>query len=129
MSYINNYMGTIGYNIYEKDASGNLTLLNFVTNNNYEITVEKSGNYTYVVKTSYSIFKNNMSGGKSVSVSANVKPIEPPVVTPDPSVDSDPNSTPSTPTTPTAPETPSAPNTPSTPTTPTTTPDPVAPRS
>ncbi len=68
IGYNNNYIGKLGYNIYRKDKSGNLTLLDFVTTNKYEITENKSGEYTYVVKTAYSIFKSNMSSGKSVTI-------------------------------------------------------------
>lgn len=68
IGYNNNYIGKLGYNIYKKDKNGKLSLLDFVTTNKYEITENKSGEYTYVVKTAYSIFKSNMSSGKSVTI-------------------------------------------------------------
>jgi len=68
LNYNNSYLGTIGYNIYSKDSNGELKLIDFVSSNKYEIAMDTSGEYTYVVKTSYSIFKNNMSDGKSVKV-------------------------------------------------------------
>lgn len=68
VGYNNNYIGKLGYNIYKKDKNGKLSLLDFVTTNKYEITENKSGEYTYVVKTAYSIFKSNMSSGKSVTI-------------------------------------------------------------
>lgn len=68
INYNNSNIGVIGYNIYLKDASGNLTLLEYVSNNTYETTLDVAGDYTFVVKTAYSIFKNNMSDGKSVTV-------------------------------------------------------------
>ncbi len=68
LSYNKSYLGNIGYNIYLKKSDGSLTLLDFVTSNKYETTIDVAGNYTIVVKTAYSIFKSNMSDGKSVSV-------------------------------------------------------------
>ena len=59
-------MGTLGYNIYIQDISGNIKLLDFTTSNKYEATLEQSGEYTFIIKTAYSIFKNNMSDGKSI---------------------------------------------------------------
>ena len=72
MNYINAHVGTLGYNIYIKDTSGNLKLLDFTNSNKYETTIDQSGEYTFVIKTSYSIFKNNMSDGKSVKVNITV---------------------------------------------------------
>ena len=72
MSYINNNMGAIGYNVYRKEANGTLTSLGFTESTNFTTTITSSDTYTFVVKTSYSIFKNNMSDGKTVSVKATV---------------------------------------------------------
>ena len=67
LNYINSRMGSIGYNIYLKDSSNNLKLLDYVSNNKYETTLTP-GEYTFVVKTAYTIFKDNMSDGVSVKV-------------------------------------------------------------
>lgn len=72
INFNNNNIGNIGYNVYQKDSEGNLKLLDYVTTNKYEITLKESGEYTYVIKTSYSIFKANMSDGKSVKVKATI---------------------------------------------------------
>lgn len=77
LNYINNTLGGLGYGIYEKDNSGKLTLIGFTTDTKYTITPTSSGSHTYIVKTSYSKFKSNMSDGKSVSVNATVKEPEP----------------------------------------------------
>lgn len=77
------HIGNLGYNVYLKDSSGKLTLLDFVTTNKYETKMDKSGEYTFVVKTSYSIFKSNMSDGKTISTKVNVSN---PLI-PDPSED------------------------------------------
>lgn len=68
LSYNNSYIGNIGYNVYLKDSEGNLKLLDYVSTNKYETTMDVAGEYTFVVKTAYSIFKSNMSDGKSVKV-------------------------------------------------------------
>lgn len=85
LNYINSYVGGIGYNIYIKNDDGSLKLLDFVTSNKYTTTLDIAGDYTFVVKTSYSIFKSNMSDG--VSVDCNIKSssvVIPPKPTPDP---------------------------------------------
>lgn len=68
LNYNNSYIGNIGYNIYLKDNNGKLTLLDFTSNNKYEYKAKEAGDYTFVVKTAYSIFKANMSDGKTVNV-------------------------------------------------------------
>ncbi len=82
LNYNKSNIGVLGYNIYLKDANGNLTLLEYVTNNKYETTLDVQGEYTFVIKTAYSIFKNNMSDGKSVTVNiTSSSPIVPEVPT------------------------------------------------
>lgn len=68
LQYNKSNIGDIGYNVYIQDSSGNLKLLDYVSTNKYKTTLDQSGEYTFVIKTSYSIFKNNMSDGKSVKV-------------------------------------------------------------
>ena len=67
LSYNKNNLGTLGYNVYIKDSEENLKLLDFVTTNKYSYTAPESGEYSFVVKTAYSIFKDNMSSGKNVT--------------------------------------------------------------
>jgi len=68
LNYNKKYIGTLGYNIYLQDSDGNLELLDFVSSNRYETNIKETGEYTFVVKTAYSIFKSNMSDGKSISI-------------------------------------------------------------
>lgn len=68
LAYNNSNIGTIGYNVYRKEADGSLTLIEYTNKNSYSTTVNESGTYTYVIKTAYSIFKSNMSDGKSINV-------------------------------------------------------------
>ena len=72
LHYNSLHIGNIGYNVYLKDTEGNLNLIDYVSTNKYEITPDVSGEYTYVIKTAYSIFKDNMSDGKSVKVNVTV---------------------------------------------------------
>jgi len=71
LSYNNSYIGNLGYNIYLKDSNGNLKLIDYVSTNKYETTIDVAGEYTFVIKTAYSIFKTNISDGKSVKVTIN----------------------------------------------------------
>jgi len=89
LSYNEKNIGTLGYNIYLEDASGKLTLLDFVSSNKYELTIDTSGDYKFVVKTSYSIFKSNMSDGKKINISVTIKT---PLI-PEENIDSENNNT------------------------------------
>ena len=82
LNYATNNIGVIGYNVYEKDETGKETLLGFVTNNKFVTEPKTSGDHTYVVRTSYSIFKNNESDGISTKIKVNVV-----LPDPDPSTD------------------------------------------
>lgn len=67
INYNNNYIGKISYNIYKKLDDGSLKLLGNTIDTSYEdTTTEKST--TYVVKTTYTIFKNNASDGVETTV-------------------------------------------------------------
>ena len=72
LNYNKKNIGTLGYNVYLKDSDGNLKLLDFVTTNEYKFEAEESGEYTFVVKTVYSIFKSNMSDGKTITANVTV---------------------------------------------------------
>lgn len=57
-------MGILGYDIYIKDSTDNITLLGRTENNSF--TVDRpniSGNITFIVKTAFSNFKANTSSG------------------------------------------------------------------
>ena len=71
INYNNSYIGTIGYQVYLQDASGNLISLGYTTNTNYTYTVNSTATqYTFVVKSAYSIFKDNMSTGLTITAQA-----------------------------------------------------------
>lgn len=56
-------IGTLGYQVYLKDSNGNLTSLGWTQDTNYKYTAPTGGDYTFVIKTAYSIFKTNQSDG------------------------------------------------------------------
>ena len=62
-SYNTSSLGTFGYQVYLKDENGNLTSLGWTQNTSYTYTAPSSGDYTFVVKSAYSIFKTNASDG------------------------------------------------------------------
>lgn len=72
IDYNNANIGTIGYQVYLKDASGNLVSLGYTTNNYYTYTATPGTEYTFVIKSAYSIFKNNMSPGLTISAKTNM---------------------------------------------------------
>lgn len=79
ISYNNSVLGEFGYDVYRKENSGSLTHLGFTKDNKFSVEVNETGTYTYVIKTAYSNFKNNISDGKSVSLKVTIekpKPIE-----------------------------------------------------
>ena len=73
ISYNNSYIGNLGYQVYHKNNDGSLNLLGFTTDTKYDIKVNASTgkSATYVVKSCYSIFKDNMSTGIEITVPLN----------------------------------------------------------
>lgn len=75
IEYNNKNVGTIVYNIYLKKSDGELQYLGTTPNSSYNYQLSSGGSYEFVVKTSYTIFKDNASTGVSTSVSAVVDTI------------------------------------------------------
>ena len=69
--YNNSSIGTFGYQIYLKDKNGNLTSLGWTDKTTYTYKASTSGDYTFVVKSAYSIFKTNQSNG--IEIKASIK--------------------------------------------------------
>lgn len=61
-------IGELVYNIYSKDEKGELTLIGSTKDTSYEIELGEEENYTYVVKSAYTIFTSNMSDGTEIAV-------------------------------------------------------------
>ena len=77
LNYNENYIGNIEYNIYIKDSSGSEKLLDHTSSTRFETEIDVAGEYTFTVKTTYSIFKANMSDGKSIKATISTSPIIP----------------------------------------------------
>ena len=60
-------IGTISYDIYKKAADGSLVFLANTSDTTYTTTIDASST-TFVVKTTYSIFKNNASVGTETTI-------------------------------------------------------------
>ena len=77
LTYNSSTIGTIGYEIYMKDTTGTLKYLGYTSSPTFTYTSTTGGNYTFVVKSSYSIFKNNMSSGLEIKAQSNIQsPVE-----------------------------------------------------
>lgn len=66
LAYNASYIGSIGYEVYLNN-NGNLTYLGFTNNNSYSYNGDGISNYTFVIKSAYSIFKNNRSSGLTIT--------------------------------------------------------------
>jgi len=66
-----NIFGIQGYQVYLRDSESNLTNLSWVENTSYTQTLEPGKTYTFVIKSSYQIFKDNESEGLTISVKVN----------------------------------------------------------
>ena len=67
ISYNQSHIGTIGYQVYQQ-INGALTPLGYTTDTKYSATC--LGECTFVIKSAYSIFKDNMSSGLTIDVKA-----------------------------------------------------------
>lgn len=67
IEYNTKNIGTLGYQVYLQTDDG-LETLGFTTDNYFIYNAPYDGYYTFVVKSAYSIFKNNMSNGLTLSI-------------------------------------------------------------
>ncbi len=76
LTYAKNIMGSVVYNVYSKEADGTLTLVKTVSDTSIDIPITSTSPTTYVVKSSYSIFKASISKGVETKISLdNVKSV------------------------------------------------------
>ncbi len=80
--YTTSSIGSFGYQVYLKDKNGNTKDLGWTQNNNYSYTVPTGGEYEFIIKSSYSIFKSNQSTGLSIKVKVDSEEDEKIVATP-----------------------------------------------
>lgn len=69
LNYNKDILGGIGYGIYKKNDDGNLSRIDFTTDNSYTYK-GTDGNVTLVVKAQYKNFDNNASDGTEVKITA-----------------------------------------------------------
>ena len=65
-SSLTSSLGTFGYQVYLKDENGNLTNLGWTQNNSYTYTASTGGEFEFVIKSAYNIFKTNQSNGITI---------------------------------------------------------------
>lgn len=76
IEYNEEIIGTLGYEIYSQNNDSTEKYLGYTSSPTFTYTTT-SGNYTFIVKSAYSIFKNNMSDGLIITAQANIEsPIE-----------------------------------------------------
>ena len=67
ISYNNDHIGYLGYQVYLKQSDGTLTSLGYTTNTSYTYNTNgNEGTYKFIVKAQYSIFKDNESAGLEI---------------------------------------------------------------
>ncbi|MEG2028585.1 MAG: transglycosylase domain-containing protein [Bacilli bacterium] len=69
LKYNKDYIGTISYNVYYKNDLGELELIKNTTEPTITYDIKTNlKSIVFVVKTTYSIFKNNMSDGEELTI-------------------------------------------------------------
>ncbi len=66
LDYNNSKIGSVGYEVYLKNGDTE-TYLGYTSGNTFSYVVPSGGAYTFIVKSAYSIFKQNMSSGLTIS--------------------------------------------------------------
>ena len=83
IKYNNSTIGSLGYSIYRND-NGTLTYLGKTENTSYTIVNPLPGNYTYVIKSEFSIFKTNASNGLNIKTNTQGSSQIIDIITPEP---------------------------------------------
>ena len=84
LAYNSSYIGTLGYQVYLRDSNGSLAYLGRTEGSSFSISNPPNGKNTYVVKSAYSIFTNNISDGLSITATTNIDSNVNDIVTPTP---------------------------------------------
>ena len=72
LAYNASYIGTLGYQVYRRDANGTLIHLGRTEGSSFSISNPPNGKNTYIIKSSYSIFTNNISDGLAITATTNI---------------------------------------------------------
>lgn len=68
LAYNQSYIGSLIYEIFLKGPDGTLTSLGTTSNNSFNTSIVNATSATFVVKSSYSIFRANASTGSEINV-------------------------------------------------------------
>ncbi len=90
LSYNNSYIGTVEYRIYKQENNGTLTLVGQTANTSYTLTPTETGEVTYVIRASYTIFTSNASDNLEIDVNLGMDSNVGDIVNPDPGDDDTP---------------------------------------
>lgn len=71
IKYNESYIGKIGYDVYVQNDDGTLKSLTWTEGTTYKQTIESGKTYKFIIKSSYSIFKNNSSDSLIITVNTN----------------------------------------------------------
>ncbi len=67
LSYNAGNIGSIGYQVYLQNSDGSLTSLGWTPQSSFTYVASSANNYKFIIKAAYSIFKDNMSAGLTIS--------------------------------------------------------------
>lgn len=81
IAYNNSNIGTLGYQVYLQNTDGTLISLGYTNQTSYTYVASSAREYKFVIKSAYSIFKDNMSDG--LTITANLAGTTPITPTPD----------------------------------------------
>ena len=68
LSYNQSVLGSVGYEVFLKTPTGDLQDIGFTENTNFTYSMTGYANYTFIIRSTYSNFKSNMSDGISIDV-------------------------------------------------------------
>lgn len=83
ISYNKRHIGDLGYQVYLQNEDGTLISLGYTDQTSYTYVASSASNFTFVIKSAYSKFKDNMSDG--LNITANIANSSIPGVPTDPS--------------------------------------------
>ncbi len=89
LSYNSSYIGTVEYRIYKQENNGTLTLIGQTSNTSYTLRPTETGEVTYVIRASYSIFTNNASDNLEIKVNLGMDSNVDDIINPKPDDDDD----------------------------------------
>jgi len=77
INYNNKYIGTVVYEVFQKDANGNVRSIGTTSGTTFTTSVVKQASATFIVKTKYSIYDGSTSSGVEVTAKFDYKEPEP----------------------------------------------------